>query len=150
MWACNMYHLCNFICGCKYTRFHMCMFVSVSSACWMTPQPVGLLHASSLFIVFLFVWLTCHPQKMFASPRHSRLDTLARSQPGLCLKKDRQLDSGLFIVPHTCSHPWDYVLIRRLTQGDQGLSSCTLSLVIVIMLSKLVSYIKSKLYGSFL
>lgn len=94
---------------------------------WMAPQQVLLLYASSLFIVFLCVWLTCHPQKMFASPRHCRLDTLVRSQPGLPLKRDRQFGSGLFIGSRTCSHSGDYVLISCLTQGDQSLSSCTLS-----------------------
>ena len=94
---------------------------------WMAPQQVRLLYASSLFIVFLCVWLTCHPQKMFASPRHCRLDTLVRSQPGLPLKRDRQFGSGLFIGSRTCSHSGDYVLISCLTQGDQSLSSCTLS-----------------------
>lgn len=68
---------------------------------------------------------------MFASSRHSRLDTLARSQPELRLKKDRQFGSGLFIVSHTCSHSADYVLIRRLTWGDQGLSCLTLSVIFV-------------------
>lgn len=120
----------------KYTNCHMFVYMLVSSPCvsfvhWLTPQPVDLLHASSLFIVFLYVWLTCHPQKMFASSRHSRLDTLAWSQPELRLKKDRQFGSGLFIVSHTCSHSADYVLIRRLTWGDQGLSCLTLSVIFV-------------------
>lgn len=65
---------------CMVVHVHICvLYMYVYPLCWMTPQPVGLLHASSLFIVFLFVWLTCHPQKMFASPRNSRLDTLVRS-----------------------------------------------------------------------
>lgn len=69
---------------------------------------------------------------MFASSRRSRLDTLAQSQPELCLKKDRQFGSGLFIDSHTCSHSADYVLIRRLTWGRSGGLGClTLSGIFV-------------------
>ena len=51
------------------------------------------------------------------------------------LKKDRQFGSGLFIEPRTCSHSGDCVLIRRLKQGDRGLSGRTLSGVFVLMFS---------------
>lgn len=141
LWACTPHvqfvgvHICS---SYKFPFVHVCVlytYACVSSVHWMTPQPVSLLHASLLFIVFLFVWLTCHPQKMFVSPRHSRLDMLAWSQPGLCLKKDRQCGSSLFIDSYTCSHSGDYVSIRRLTQGDQGLSSRTLSVLFVFMFS---------------
>ena len=137
-------NVCPFYCERSYTQnlyFWMysfpCVCISVLHMCvsfvrWMTPQPVGVLNASLLFIVLLFVWMTCHPQKMFASHRRSRLDTLARSQPGLLLKKDRQFGSGLFIVSHTCSHSEDNVFIRSLTHRH-FLSSYTLSVVIVLM-----------------
>lgn len=109
------HHMFRHICGCtchnKFLLVHS--HVPESSIHRATPQPVSLLHASSLVFVFLFVWLTCHPQKMFASPRHSRLDTPAWSKPRLGSKTVRQFSSCLFI---------DHVLIRYLTQEEQGFS----------------------------
>lgn len=110
---------------------HSCLTeVHVHPACteWHLSQSVcSMLHFSSLFPVF--VWLTCHPQKMFASPRRSRLDTLARSHSEPCLKKDSQLASALFIDTKTCSHSGGPLFIlyynrTRLPHHQCGLFWC--------------------------
>lgn len=142
VWACTPHvqfvgvHICG---SYKFPFVHICVlytYVCVCPLCteWHLNQSVSSMpHRSSLFS-FLFDWHVIL-KRCFVSPRHSRLDTLAWSQPGLCLKKDRQFGSSLFIDSYTCSHSGDCVLIRRLTQGDQGLSSRTLSALFVLMFS---------------
>lgn len=89
---------------------YKCLICSLTNS--SPGQPSFITHCSLLF---------SHSTCMSLSQRSLELwigHACSISASALCFKTDRQFDSGLFIVFHTCSHSADCSLIRLLMQRE--------------------------------